>query len=395
MRGHIVKRGENSYSVVIRRGKDTNTGKYLQSWFTVKGTKKDAEKKLSELLHQLDNGVFMTPGKTTLAEYLEKWLKDYAFSNLSPKTAEGYESIIRQHVIPKLGSIPLSQLKPEHIQKYYSNLLSNGRCDGKGALTPLTVRHHHMALHRALQMAVKWGLIIRNPSDAIDPPRYQRTEMHVMNEQNLHDFLEAAKSTPHYTLFYLALFTGMRRSELLALRWSDVDLLLSQLSITRTLHRLKNGDMVFRPPKTAKGRRIVSLSPSTTLVLKRHQESQRALRLLSGIPTREDDLIFSNLDASPIHPNIVTLAWTRLANRTGLKGIRLHDARHTHASLMLKQGIHPKIVQERLGHSTIAITLDTYSHVAPGLQEAAANRFDDVLTVNANECEKRGIVKNQ
>jgi len=252
MRGHIVKRGENSYSVVIRRGKDTNTGKYLQSWFTVKGTKKDAEKKLSELLHQLDNGVFMTPGKTTLAEYLEKWLKDYAFSNLSPKTAEGYESIIRQHVIPKLGSIPLSQLKPEHIQKYYSNLLSNGRCDGKGALTPLTVRHHHMALHRALQMAVKWGLIIRNPSDAIDPPRYQRTEMHVMNEQNLHDFLEAAKSTPHYTLFYLALFTGMRRSELLALRWSDVDLLLSQLSITRTLHRLKNGDMVFRPPKTAK-----------------------------------------------------------------------------------------------------------------------------------------------
>jgi len=129
--------------------------------------------------------------------------------------------------------------------------------------------------------------------------------------------------------------------------------------------------------------------------LKRHQESQRALRLLSGIPTREDDLIFSNLDASPIHPNIVTLAWTRLANRTGLKGIRLHDARHTHASLMLKQGIHPKIVQERLGHSTIAITLDTYSHVAPGLQEAAANRFDDVLTVNANECEKRGIVKNQ
>ena len=129
--------------------------------------------------------------------------------------------------------------------------------------------------------------------------------------------------------------------------------------------------------------------------MKKHQESQRALRLLSGIPTREDDLIFSNLDASPIHPNIVTLAWTRLANRTGLKGIRLHDARHTHASLMLKQGIHPKIVQERLGHSTIAITLDTYSHVAPGLQEAAANRFDDVLTVNANECEKRGIVKNQ
>ena len=143
--------------------------------------------------------------------------------------------------------------------------------------------------------------------------------------------------------------------------------------------RLKNGDMVYRPPKAAKGRRIVSLSPSTTLVLKKHLESQKALRLLSGHSLKEDDLIFSTIDGNPIHPNLVTLAWTRLAKRTCLEEIRLHDATHTHASLMLKQGIHPNIVRERLGHSSIQIALDTYSHVAPGLQAAAAKGFDSIL----------------
>ena len=379
MRGHITKRGINSYSVVIRRGRDPNTGKYLQSWFTVTGTKKDAEKRLAELLHQLATGVFMKPGNTTVSEFLERWLTDYAFANLAPRTAEGYETIIRQHLMPQLGHYTLTQLKPEHIQNYYANTLAHGRCDGKGVLSPLTVRHHHMALHNALKCAVKWGLLSRNPVDAISAPRATRTEMKVMSEQDLNRFLQAARTTPYHTLFYLALFTGMRRSELLALRWSDIDLLLCQLSVTRSMHRLNNGDIIFRPPKTAKGRRTISLSPSTALVLKQHRDGQQALRLLQGLNLREEDLIFSKEDRSPISPNVVTSAWIRLAKRVGLQGIRLHDARHTHASLMLKQGVHPKIVQERLGHSTIAITLDTYSHVAPGLQQAAADRFDQVL----------------
>ena len=151
------------------------------------------------------------------------------------------------------------------------------------------------------------------------------------------------------------------------------------------MHRLKNGDIIFRPPKTVKGRRILSLSPSTVLVLKEHRETQETIRLMQGLHLEDNNLVFSREDGSPITPNVVTSAWVRLATRAGLQGIRLHDARHTHASLMLKQGIHPKIVQERLGHSSIAITLDTYSHVAPGLQETAAARFDDVLAKNMQE----------
>jgi integrase len=240
MRGHIVKRYKNSYTIILNLGIDPATGKRRQQWVSVKGTKKDAEKRLAQLLHQIDTGTFMKPGKTTLTEYLERWLKDYAWPNLAPRTAEGYESIIRQHLIPQLGNINLTQLKPEHLQKYYAERLANGRCNGKGGLTPLTVRHHHMALHRALEIACKWGLITRNPADAIDPPGFQRSEMHVMNEDNIETFLDAARSTLYYALLYLDLFTGMRRSELLALRWNDVDLILGQVSVHRSLHHLRD-----------------------------------------------------------------------------------------------------------------------------------------------------------
>lgn len=192
--------------------------------------------------------------------------------------------------------------------------------------------------------------------------------------------LEAAKATPYYALFYLAIFTGMRRSELLALRWCDVDLLLCQIYVTRTLHHLRNGEIVFRAPKTAKGRRMIALSPSTIIVLREYREKQELARAMLGISLKDDDLVFSQLDGKPLLPSTVTHAWIKLVRRTGLEGVRLHDARHSHASLMLKQGTHPKIVSERLGHANIGITLDTYSHILPGLQEAAADRFDKMVT---------------
>ena len=172
----------------------------------------------------------------------------------------------------------------------------------------------------------------------------------------------------------------MRRSELLALRWRDVDLLLCQAHITRTIHHLRNGEFFFRVPKSAKGRRMVSLPPSVALLLQEHRDKQEAQQAMLDIPPKDDDLVFSDLGGTPLLPDTVTHAWIKLVRRIGLQGIRLHDARHTHASLMLKQGVHPKIVQERLGHASIQITLDTYSHVAPGLQEAAATGFDKMVS---------------
>lgn len=379
MRGHIVKRYKNSYSIVLNLGRDPTTGKPKQQWIAVKGTRRNAERHLSELLHQLDTGTFMKPGRTTFGEFLGRWLKDYACPNLAPRTVEGYESIIRAQIIPSLGNIQLTQLKPEHLQQYYSRKLSDGRYDGKGSLSQTTVSHHHTCLHRALKMAVQWGLIKRNPADAVTPPRPRRSEMQTMNENEVQVFLEAAKSTPYYPVFYLALFTGMRRSELLALRWCDVDLVMGEVSVTRSLHHLRNGDNIIRQPKTTKARRQVALPPTATLVLREHKEKRALECAMLGTSLRDDDLIFSQLNGGPLLPDTVSHAWTKMAKRAGLKHFRLHDGRHTHASLLLKQNVHPKVVQERLGHATISTTLDLYSHVAPGLQEAAAARFDEAL----------------
>ncbi len=379
MRGHIVQRSKNkgTYSIKISLGKDATSGKYKSQWFTVKGSKKDAEKRLSEILHQLDTGTFMKPGKTTVAEYLNRWLSDYVKFNLSPRGYERYESISRVHLVPAFGSMQLTQLRPNHLQKHYSEMQAAG-------LSPRSVRYHHVVLHKALQTAIKWGLISRNVADGVDIPKAHHTDMQTWDESELNRFLESTKDSQYFALFYTALYTGARRSELLALRWQDIDFIYSQIYINRSLHHLQDGSFVFTAPKSEGSRRTIALPPSAFLVLNEYRKTNEAESLLLGKILSDDELVFSNL-GKPLRPNTITRAWANLAAKAGVKVIRFHDARHSHASLMLKQGIHPKIVQERLGHSSIAITLDTYSHVAPGLQEAAAQRFDDALKVGHNE----------
>lgn len=360
MRGCIKSRGKNTYSVIINLGKDPTTGKYKQQWVTVKGNKRDAEKRLSELLHSMDTGNYMKPGKATVAEYLGSWLADYARPNLSPRGFERYESIVRVHLIPKLGNIPLTQLRSNHLQKHYSTMLDTG-------LSPLSVRYHHVVLHKALATALKWGLVARNVADGVDLPRSHRSEIQTWDEAELGQFLKVAKETQYYALFYTALFTGARRSELLALRWQDIDFIYGQIYISRSLHQLQGGSYVFTQPKSDKSRRTVALPPSAFLVLEAYRKQKETEMLMCNLTLNESDLAFSTIEGKPLRPNTVSRAWSILATKAGVKVIRFHDARHTHASLMLRQGIHPKIVQERLGHSSISITLDTYSHVAPGL----------------------------
>jgi integrase len=349
MRGHITKRGKNSYSIVLSLGIDPATGKRKQQWVSVKGTKKDAEKRLSELLSQLDTGAFVKPGKITLGEYLERWLKDIR-PNLAPSTFQTYQFFVNRHIRPALGQIPLTQLRPEHIQHLYSDKQS-------ARLGQRSVRYIHITLHKALKSAVKFGMIARNPADAVTPPRVQRPEIHTWDEDEIHTFLEYAKDSAYYALFFTALYTGMRRGELLSLRWSEVDLILGQIHVSRS--------------KTDSGRRTIALPPSAILMLTEHKEKQKLLT--------DSEFVFTSPEGQPLLPDTVTHAWNNLVRRTGLNPISLHSCRHTHASLLLKQGIHPKVVQERLGHSSIQTTIDTYSHVAPGLQEAAAKRFDELL----------------
>lgn len=371
MKGSIIERG-NSFRLKIPLGKNQLTGKYDSHYETFRGSKAKAEERLRELLTELDKGTFIKPGKTSLAEYLNGWLLDYVLPNLSPKTHELYAYICSKHIFPTLANIALVDLKPTHLQHLYAQKQASG-------LSNRTVQLIHVTLHKALKNAVRVTLLSRNVAEAVDTPKIQRREMRTMNETDLHIFLEMARNTEYYSLFYTLLFTGCRRAEALALRWSDVDLLLCRLSVTRSMQFVDN-KVTFKQPKTVKSRRLIALSPSTVTVLQEYWEAKNRMRQTLDLPlVTDNDLVFSHWDGSPLLPNSVTHAWIKLVRRCGLKGIRLHDARHTHASLLLKQGVHPKIVQERLGHAGIAITLDLYSHVAPGLQQAAANKFDDIV----------------
>lgn len=380
MRGSIRKRSNGSWTFILDQGRDPATGKRRQQWVSVKGTKKEAEKRLAELIHQLDTGGFVKPAKLTVADFLRQWLRDYVATNVRPRTAEGYAHIIERHLVPALGALYLTQLQPGDLQRYYKQALTSGRKDRTpGGLSARTVHHHHRVLSEALSHAVKWGLVARNVAQAVDPPQPRKAEMRVLDSEGIGRVLEKVKGTRWYPVFHLAAYTGLRRSELLGLRWGDVDLDLATLSVVQVLHHLRDGSIIFQEPKTAAGNRMIALSPSAVLQLRAHRERQEADFILVGKTLTPDTLVFCNADGTPFLPQSVSHAFMREARSLGYHGVNFHSLRHSHASLMLKQGIHPKIVQERLGHSSIAITLDTYSHVAPGLQAAAAMRFEEAL----------------
>jgi integrase len=375
-----------SFRFAVPRGKDSDTGKPLYHWETIKtDCKRVLNKRIREVQGEIDRGIYVKPAKQSLKDYLECWLRDSALPALSPRGFEGYEYCCLKYIFPALGRIPLSELKPAHIQ----HLISEQQIEGHFR----TAKYVYSTLKKALNAAVKMGILHRNPCDAIESPKVPAHEMKVMSKSDYNNFLEYIQDSPYYALFYTALFTGMRRSELLALEWKSVDLLLCLVSINRTMHvpttGRYQGQIIFKQPKTATSRRPIDLTPSNAIVLRQHREAQNKIRISSGLPElKEDDLVFCNFDGRPYLPDSLSNAWAKLAARAGLKGIRFHDSRHSMATIMLKDGIHPKIVQDRLGHADIGTTLNTYSHVVPGLQKAAALKFDDVLQPKANKLDK-------
>lgn len=342
-------------------------------------SKREAARVRNDLLAQADKGALRKAGKETVAGFLTTWLRSYAKPRLTPRSYDRYASICRVHIAPEIGAVPLTRLEPEHLQRLYTAKLETG-------LAPRTVRYIHVVTHKALNVAVKWGKVQRNVADGADPPKGQRTDMQVWNEREISRFLDAARSTPYHPLFYSALYTGARRGELLALRWQDVDLVTDRLSVSRTLTQIGK-DFVFGQPKSEKSRRSIALPPSAALLLRQLRESTEHIRARLGMALTEDQLVFSHAPDghAPLRPNTVSRAWETTCRKAGVKAIRFHDARHTHASLLLKQNVPLKVISERLGHSTIAVTADIYSHVLPGMQESAAARFDAALNGTYNE----------
>ena len=258
--------------------------------------------------------------------------------------------------------------------------------NGKGGLSAQTVHHYHRLLFEALRYAVRHDMLVRNVCEAVDPPRPEYGQRTITDAQGVKKVLEAVKDTIYHPIFYTAAHTGLRRSELLALRWQSVDLDFATLSVTETIHRLRTGEYVFNPPKSKRSKRNIALSPSLAILLREHKAKQHSIMQHLGTHLKDTDLVFCQLDGSPISPDMVTYTFGQVARRIGLSGLRFHDLRHAHASLMLQQGVSVKLISERLGHSGVGITLDTYSHVLPGMQEAAVKKFDEVMeTAAGNE----------
>jgi integrase len=362
-------RGRASWTVIVDIGTDPVTRKRRQLWRSVKGPKRDAEALLVQLLHERDTGVERPVGKLTVAEYLERWMTDYVGS-LAPKTQSTYHDIIQNHFVPALGSIDLVALRPSHIQSLYTRLLHG--------LSARSVLRYHKVLHAALRQAVQWQLLVRNPADAVEAPRPERRQIRALTPAQARSIMAAADQTPLGAFVRLALLTGMRRGELLGLRWSDVD--EAEIHVQQTAQRIAGQGIVFRQPKTRLSRRSIALSPEAVAVLRAHRRRQAEARLLAGPAYHDRDLVFATGLGTPLEPGNVLRTWRRIVAAAGLPGLRIHDLRHGHATLMLGQGVHPKVVSERLGHASINITLDTYSHVLPGLQAAAAEALDTILT---------------
>jgi integrase len=375
MKGHIRERSPDHFAIVLEI-RDPATGKRRRKWHSFTGKKRDAQIECARLISQMSGGTYLEPTKTTLAQYLEQWLANIK-GNVSPRTHERYEEIAKKNLIPLLGAITLTKLQPMQISAAYTKALANGRRDGKGGLSPRTVHHLHRVLKQALAHAVRWQLLIRNPVDAVDPPKVEHHPMATYDMAQTAALIDALRGTRMFIPFLLAALCGMRRGEIAALRWRNVDLTTGQISIVASAEQM-NGSVRLKETKSGRAR-TVAMSGTVRDELRAHRLRQAQNMLKLGTRLTDDDFVAALADGSPMQPTFITHEWVRIISAIDLPRFRFHDLRHAHATQMLSSGIHPKVASERLGHSRVGTTLDLYSHVLPGMQEDAAAKMDVAL----------------
>lgn len=312
----------------------------------------------------------------TVGSYLEEWLA-HMRGRVRPKTYAGYEVLLRHHAILSLGPIGLGEIEPLEIQRLYAERMGPPTCLASG-----TVVNLHLVLHQAFARAVRWGLIGANPVEGAQPPRARRREPFVVDAALAMRILDEVKGTPMEVPVSLAIATGMRRGELLGLRWADLDEGLTVAHVGRSLQITSEEGMHFTPPKTKRSRRTVELPEMVRPMLRAHRLAQA--ELAAQTPGWVDqDLVVAAKEGGPMNPGTLSSGWYAFRRRRGLPPVRFHDLRHGHATLMLIQGVHPKVVSERLGHASIGITLDIYSHVLPSMQSEAVRAFDALFSAEA------------
>lgn len=377
MKGYVAKKGLQFYAVIYE-GRDPLTGRERRRWHPA-GTDERAARELAREVAASQANDRPRRSSLTLAVYLtQRWLPTKRLS-LRTSTWDSYRRNIELHVLPSIGRVPLRHLRPDHLERLYAELCNNGRVDGARGLSNKTVVEIHAMLRRALEDARLRGLLVTNPAAIAHAPKRRPLESAASRSwtaDQLRSFLDTAKSSRLYPALRLAAYTGMRRGELLGLRWSDVDLVGGRISVDRSLISV-GYELHETRGKTRTARRSIDLDPSSIAVLDQWLQLRRDEN--PSFQRESDDYVFAHRDGSPIHPQVLSDAFEKLVERSGLPRIRFHDLRHTHATLPLKARVPIKVVSERLGHSTPAFTMATYQHVLPGMQADAARTFSELL----------------
>jgi integrase len=392
MRGSVRKRG-STWTWYLFIEPDPATGKRRQRSKGGFRTKRECQEALNEALAALRTGTLVEPSQRTLGVFLvDEWLPAIRPPKMRPSTWLSYQKNVERHIVPALGHLPLQRLTPAQLAAFYRSLLEHGRLDGRGGLAPKTIRNIHGALHAALKDAVRWGYVARNVAAAADLPKGMLPEMHVWSPEQLRAFLDHVSNDRLYAAWLLLATTGMRRGEVAGLRWVDVDLDAGRVSPRRP-RVVVNYEVVVSEPKTAKGRRSLALDPATVAAMREHRVRQLQERLAVGPRWHDSGLVFTWPDGRPLHPERFSRWFEQHARAAGLPKIRLHDVRHSYATAALAAGIPAKVVSERLGHANIAITMDTYSHVLPGLDAQAAGTVARLILGDSDNESDRPVDK--
>lgn len=339
-------------------------------------TRREVQEKLKVALREQQQGVLVTSPQQTVAQFLQQWLKGHR-SSVRIRTYERYEQLVRIHIIPYIGHIQLQKLTPQHIQNLYIKL--ENAVSGKKQLKSTTINVIHCMLHKALEDAMKWGLVVRNVCNAVSAPRRGRYEIKPLTMEQAKILLDTAKQDSLEAFWVLALTTGMRRGEMLALKWQDINFEQALLQVRRIFTRQPGNRYIETEPKTEKSKRSIMLTSIAIEALKRHQIHQLETKLAAGPDWEENDLVFCTMFGTPLNPNWVLKRFKSLLKKASLPDIRLHDLRHSVATILLSMGTHPKIVQELLGHNRIQETIDTYSQVLPTIHRDAVSKLENLL----------------
>jgi integrase len=366
MRGSIRKRGESSWELKIEL--ERINGKRHRRFVTVRGSYKEAQKELTRLLGAADDGTLPDPTRMTVGEYLRAWLGSTLTQ--SPKTLERYRELTEHQIIPHLGDVKLQKLRPEHIEQWHA-LLAEG-------LAPLTVRHAHNVLKLVLKRAVDNNTLVRNVATMRKPPAAEAEEIEILSPEQATAILEALRGHSLHPITSLALATGMRRGELLALEWPDIDFDRATLRVERSVEETKAG-LRIKPPKSRCGRRNIALPPEAVTTLREHRKQQLELRLALGLGG-QPVLVFSTIEGKHLKPNSLSRSWRQTCAARKLPRVKFHALRHTHASTLIRAGVDVLTISRRLGHSKAAMTLDVYGHLMEGSDAAAAKAIEGILT---------------